>query len=106
MKFADDVVLCTKEKYVLELELEQWREGRLREERNESVKSKDRVHVSEWNVISLGSVLGMQSAQLPQVTEFKYLGSTLRSDDDMSTEVNKDTMWTEQLEKDVRRPML
>ena len=25
--FADDVVLCAREKYVLELELEQWREA-------------------------------------------------------------------------------
>ena len=33
----------------------------------------------------------MQSAQLPQVTEFKYLGSTLRSDGGMSTEINKRT---------------
>ena len=32
-----------------------------------------------------------QSAQLPQVTEFKYMGSTLQSDGDMSTEVNKRT---------------
>ena len=28
----------------------------------------------------------MQSAQLPQVTEFKYMGSTLQSDGGMSTE--------------------
>ena len=27
MLFADDVVLCTREKDVLELELEQWREA-------------------------------------------------------------------------------
>ena len=33
----------------------------------------------------------MQSAQLPQVTEFKYLGSTLQSDGDMSTKINKRT---------------
>ena len=33
----------------------------------------------------------MQSAQLPQVTEFKYLGSTLQSDGDMSTDINKRT---------------
>ena len=32
-----------------------------------------------------------QSAQLPQVTEFKYLGSTLQSDGDMNTEVDKRT---------------
>ena len=40
MIFADDVVW---EKDVLE--------GSLGEERNESGKSKDRVHVSEWNAI-------------------------------------------------------
>ena len=33
----------------------------------------------------------MQSAQLPQVTEFKYLGSPVQSDGDMSTDVNKRT---------------
>ena len=38
----------------------------------------------------LGSVK-MQSAQLPQVTEFKYLGSTLQSDGDMNKEVNART---------------
>ena len=31
----------------------------------------------------------MQSAQLPQVTEFKYMGSTLQCDGDMNTEINK-----------------
>ena len=42
------------------------------------------------NGTPLGSVK-MQSAQLPQVTEFKYLGSTLQSDGDMNTEENKRT---------------
>ena len=42
------------------------------------------------NGTSLGSVK-MQSAQLPQVTELKYLGSTLQSDGDMYTEENKRT---------------
>ena len=40
------------------------------------------------NGTPLGSVK-MQSVQLPQVTKFKYLGSTLQSDGDMSTEINK-----------------
>ncbi len=40
------------------------------------------------NGTPLGSVK-MQSAQLPQVTELKYLGSTLQSDGDMSTEVKR-----------------
>ena len=35
--------------------------------------------------------VNMQSAQLRQVTEFKYLGSTLQSIGDMSTEINKRT---------------
>ena len=56
------------------------------------------------NGTPLGSVT-MQSAQLPRVTEFKYLGSTLQSDGDMSTEVNNRTVWMGQLEEDVRRPM-
>ena len=47
--FAVDVVLCAREKDVLDLELEQWREA-LEKERNESVKSKDRVYVSEWAI--------------------------------------------------------
>ena len=42
------------------------------------------------NGTSLGNVL-MQSAQLPQVTELKYLGSTRQSDGDMYTEENKRT---------------
>ena len=33
----------------------------------------------------------MQPAQLPQVTEFKYLGSTLQSDGGMSAEINNRT---------------
>ena len=42
------------------------------------------------NGTPLGNVK-MQSDQLPQITEFKYLGTTLQSDGDMNTEVNKRT---------------
>ena len=42
------------------------------------------------NGTPLGSV-NMQSAQLPQVTEFKCMGGTLQSNGDMTTEVNKMT---------------
>ena len=38
----------------------------------------------------LGSVK-MQSDKLPQVTEFKYLGSILQNDVDMNKEINKRT---------------
>ena len=46
--FPDDVVLCTREKDVLELELEQWREAL--EKRGMKV-SRGKTDVSEWNSI-------------------------------------------------------
>ena len=72
---------------MLELELEQWREAL--EKRGMKVsRAKTEYNFMCLNGTPLGSV-EMQSAQLPQVTEFKYLGSTLQSDCDMSTEINK-----------------
>ena len=62
--------------------------GSLGEERTVSVKRRDRVHVPEWNTI-----IKMGSAQLPQVTEIKFLGSTLQSDGDVNAEVNKKLGW-------------
>ena len=44
------------------------------------------------NGTTLGSVK-MQSVKLPQVIEFKYMGTTLHSDGDMSTEINKRTQY-------------
>ena len=87
MMFADDVVLCAREKDVLELELEQWREAF---EKSGMKVSRAKTEYMCLNGTPLGSV-HIQSAQLPQVTEFKYLGSTLQSDGDMSTEINKRT---------------
>ena len=72
---------------MLELELEQWREAL--EKRGMKV-SRAKTEYMCLNGTPLGSV-HMQSAQLPQVTDFKYLGSTLQSDSDMNTEVNKRT---------------
>ena len=45
--------------------------------------------MSKWNAIRKCSY--MQFAQLPHVTEFKYLGSTLHNDGDMSSEINMRT---------------
>ena len=87
MMFADEVVLCAREKYVLELDLEQWMEAF--EKRGMKV-SRAKIEYMCLIGTPLGSVK-MQSAQLPQVSEFKYLGSTLQSDGDMSTEINKRT---------------
>ena len=72
---------------MLELELEQWRETL--EKRGMKV-SRAKTEYMCLNGTPLG-IVHMQSAQLPQVSEFKYLGSTLQSDGDMSTEINKRT---------------
>ena len=87
MMFADDVVMCGREKYVLELELVQWREAL--EKRGMQV-SRANTESMCLNGMPLGSVK-MQSAKLPHVIEFEYLGTTLHSDGDMSTELNKRT---------------
>ena len=89
MMFAYDVVLCAREKDVLELELEQWREAL--EKRGVKV-SRAKPEYMCLNGTPLGSVK-MQSAKLPQAIEFKYMGNTLHSDSDMSTEINKRTQW-------------
>ena len=83
MMFADDVVLCAREKYVLELELEQWEEAL---EKRVMKVSRAKTEYMWLNGMPLGSVK-MQSAQLPQVTEFKYMGSTLQSDGDTNTDI-------------------
>ena len=74
MMFADDVVLCAREKDVLELELEQWVEAL--EKRGMKV-FRAKTEYMCLNGTPLGNVK-MQAAQLPQDTEFKYLGSTLQ----------------------------
>ena len=72
---------------MLELELEQWREAF--EKRGMKVSRTKTLYMCLHGT-PLASV-NMQSAQLPHVTEFNYLGSTLQSDGDMSTEINKRT---------------
>ena len=72
---------------MLELEREQWRQAL--EKRGMEVSRANTVYMC-LNGTPLGSVT-MQSAQLPQVTEFKCLESTLLSDGDMSSEINKRT---------------
>ena len=66
MMFTDDVVLCGREKDVLELELKQWKEAL--EKRGMKV-SRAKTEYMCLNGTPLGSVK-MQSDQLPQVTEF------------------------------------
>ena len=80
MMLVDDVGLCEREKAVVKVGMIHRGngavEGSLGEERGESVKSKDRVHMSEWNA---SRKCQCAIFQLPQVTEFKYLRRTLYS---------------------------
>ena len=96
------MVLCAREKDVLELELVQWTEAL--EKRGMKVSIARPGYMCP-NGTPLGSV-NIQSAQLPQITAFKYLGRTLQSDCDTSSFINKqeDTVWMEQLEEDVSNP--
>ena len=87
MMFADDVVLCAREKEDREVQLEQWREAL---EKRGMKMSRAKTQYTCLNGTPPASVM-MQTAQLPQVTELKYLGSTLQSDGGANKEVSKRT---------------
>ena len=87
MMFADDMVLCAREKDVLELELEQWREALEKRGMKVFTAKTEYISSNEWNTITK-----CEDATHPAATEFKYLGSILQSDGDMSTQVNKRTL--------------
>ena len=72
---------------MLELEPDKWWEAL---DKNGLKVSRAKREYMCLNGTPLGRVM-IQSAQLSQVTEFKYRGSTLQSDGDMSTEINKRT---------------
>ena len=86
------MVLCAREKDELELELEQWREALEKRGMKVSRANQAKTEYMCLNGTPLGSV-NMQSAQLPQVTEFKYMGSTLQSDGGMGTDITKRTQF-------------
>ena len=66
---------CARGEDVLELELEQWTEALGKRGLKVSRATTEYMCL---NGTPLGSV-NMECAQLPQVTEFKYLGSTLHN---------------------------
>ena len=75
------MVLCAREKDVLELDLEQRREAVEKRGMNVSMPKAEYMCL---NGTPLGHVT-MQSDQLPHTTEFKYLGSTLQIHGDLNT---------------------
>nr|XP_027227211.1 uncharacterized protein LOC113819164 [Penaeus vannamei] len=85
MMFADDVVLCAREKRDLEEDLEQWRYA---QERRGMKISRSKTGYTSLNGTSTGSVEMLQR-QLPETVKFKYLGSTLETDGGVGSEVNR-----------------
>ena len=49
--------------------------------------------------------INMQNCRLPEVTEFKYLGSTMQNDEVTEAKVNKIQSGWKKLEEDVRSPL-
>nr|XP_027218107.1 uncharacterized protein LOC113810667 [Penaeus vannamei] len=84
MMFADDVVLCAREKRELE-DLEQWKYA---VERRGMKISSSKTEYMCLNGISTGSVEMLQR-QLPETMAFTYLGSTLETDGGIGAEVNR-----------------
>ncbi|XP_047496500.1 uncharacterized protein LOC125044097 [Penaeus chinensis] len=83
--FADDVVLCCEEKIELEEDLERWRD---RLEKRGMKVSRAKTEYMCLNKVSRGSIR-MQDQQLPEVSEFRYLGSTVHSDGGVETEISR-----------------
>ena len=76
---VDGEVLCEREKDVLELEQDQWRETLGKRGMKVSIANIARVGPTTLSELNNNSVK-MQSAYLPQVSELKYTGSTLQTD--------------------------
>ena len=80
MMFADDVLLCARVKVV-----QCWE---ALEKSGMKLLSNAKTVYMCLNGTPLGSVK-MQSAQHSHVTEFKYLGSSMQSDEAMNAELNE-----------------
>ena len=83
--FADDVVLCARDKKELEENLERWRDAL--EKRGMKI-SRSKTEYMCLNGSSTGSV-ELQEKQLLETVEFKYIRSTLQKEGGVGTEVNR-----------------
>ena len=87
MMFADDVILCGKERQAVEDQLEGWRRSledyglKVSREKTEYLKMQA-GHRDEGEI-------ELRGVKLKRVSEFKYLGSTLQEDGGASREVER-----------------
>ena len=85
MMFADDVILCCTKKHELEGELKKWRKAL--EDRGMRI-SRTKTEYLCYNGHEQESIkLGQE--YIPQVKEFKYLGSTVTADGDSDKEISR-----------------
>ena len=84
MMFANDGVFCCEEKTELEEDLQRWRYGL---EKREMKVSRAKTEYMFLNGVSRGIVL-MQDHHVPEVKEFKYLGSMLQTDGGVEAQIS------------------
>ena len=86
MMFADDIVICGDTRQDVEGELERWRYAL---ERRGMKVSRSKTEYMCVNEREGGEVVHLQDAEVARVEEFKYLGATVQSNGECSSEVKK-----------------
>ncbi|XP_066956334.1 uncharacterized protein [Macrobrachium rosenbergii] len=86
MLFADDIVLWSTHRGVLESKLEQWR--KVLKDRGLKISRKKTEHLS-FNE-DQDSEISMEGTRLNPVEKFKYLGSTVADDGSLDVEITKE----------------
>ena len=87
MMFADDIVICEKNREQVEASLERWRYALERRGMKISRTKTEYLCVNEGD--GRTGVVRMQGVEVPKVDEFKYLGSTVQGNCENGREVKK-----------------
>ena len=83
MLFADDIMICSTDREIVEAKLEQWRKAL--EDRGLRI-SRKKTEYLRFND-DQGSEIRMEGLRLNRVENFKYLGSKVASNGSMDTEI-------------------
>ena len=86
MMFADDIALLNESGEEAEEELESWREAM---ERRGLRVSRTKTEYMCLNKQTEGHEIKLKGQQVPETTEFKYLGSTVQGNGDCDADVNR-----------------
>ena len=86
MMFADDIVICSESKERVEDKLESWRYALERRGMKVNRRMTEYMCVNERQV---NDTVKMQGEEVAKVEDFKYLGSTAKSNGECRREVKK-----------------